>query len=102
MDHTDETLPTTDRPGSAGPWQMVLATVAVVLHLFALWLVTVSGLLAPLWAILALGAVWFAACLPLWRGLRARSPWAVAVPLGVLVVWTLVMVAGDVLLGWTA
>lgn len=85
-----------------GPLRLLLGGAAVLLHVFALWLVSVSGLLAPLWAILALGAAWLTACLPLARGLRRRALWVPLVPLAVLALWVAAMTLGDVLLGWTA
>lgn len=97
---TPPTAPSDAR--SRGALQLVLSVAAVLLHVFALWLVTVSGLLAPLWAILALGAVWLTACLPLARGLRQRAPWVPLVPLAVLALWVATMTLGDTLLGWTA
>ena len=64
-------------------------------------MVLVSGLIMPLWAILALGAVWAVGLVVMIR--RRSSPLAVwAVPVLTLGLWALVGWAGERYLDWTA
>lgn len=92
------TPPTTPR----GALDVVLAGLAVLLHLAAAWLVLVSGLLAPGWALLVGWALWAATTVLLVRALRGRSRLAPLLPLGLVAVWVGVLSLGDVVLGWTA
>ncbi len=93
--------PTTPTTG-ASFLTTALLVLAVALHLAAGWLVSVSGLLAPLWAILVLAAGWLGACVLLARAVRGRRRWAPLVPLGVVAAWGALMTFGDLVLGWTA
>jgi len=71
-------------------------------HLCTLPFYLASGLVAPLWAIVVLLAVWLVllgACL--WA-VRARSAWGLAVPFIAVGIWFVVLSAGEALLGWTA
>ena len=72
---------------------------ASLLHLAALPFYAAAGLLAPLWAVVALLCLWFAAGVVIVR-LR-RRPAVLAVPLISAAVWFLVVTAGEKLLGWT-
>jgi isoprenylcysteine carboxyl methyltransferase (ICMT) family protein YpbQ len=72
-----------------------------VAHLGVGFVVLVSGLIMPLWAILALGAVWAVGLVVMIR--RRSSPLAVwTVPVLTLGLWALTGWAGERLLDWTA
>lgn len=98
----NDTVPSVREPSGRSPLDLLLGVVAVLLHLLALWLVLVSGLVAPLWAIVVLGVVWLAACYPLLRGLRAGARWGVLVPLALVAFWFAFITFGEAVLGWTA
>ena len=72
---------------------------ASLLHLAALPFYAAAGLLAPLWAVIAVLCLWVAAGAVIVR-LRHR-PVVLAVPLISVAVWYLVVTAGENLLGWT-
>lgn len=91
-----------DTSTPTAPLTTALVVLAIALHAVAGWLVSVSGLLAPLWAIVLLAAVWLGACVPLVRAVRARARWAPLVPLAFFALWFATMTAGDLALGWTA
>lgn len=90
-----------DQRWPRGPLQIVLGALAVLLHLAGLWLVLVSGLVAPLWAIVVLGIVWLGACVPLVLGLRDGRRWVPLVPLGFAFLWFAAVNLGEIVLGWT-
>ena len=61
-----------------------------------------SALVAPLWAVAVLVALWLVQFVLACRWF-SRRPYAVlAMPVVALVVWLSAIVAGDALLGWTA
>jgi hypothetical protein len=60
-----------------------------------------SGLLAPLWAIVALYAIWAAAVAGLVLLARTRPFATLLVPIANIAVWWLVMTTGERILGWT-
>ncbi|MFG1947185.1 hypothetical protein [Nonomuraea sp. NPDC048826] len=62
---------------------------------------TSSGLMAPLWAVIALFAVWLALLAAAVMAVRARSPWGLLVPVVSLAFWWCAMSAGEAFLGWT-
>lgn len=66
------------------------------------WMYLVSGLVAPMWAVIALLVVWgviFGFAIKVW----ARHPWWVlAAPLVALAVWFVTLWVGGEFLGWTA
>ena len=79
----------------------IIVILGFVAHLGVGFVVMVSGLIMPLWAVLALGAVWAVGLVVMWR--RRSSPLAVwAVPVLVLGLWALVGWAGERYLDWTA
>ncbi len=84
-------------------WPLILARViGTVLWPPALLVYLGTPLVAPVWATFALwlAAVgWLAAAATWWRRRLIRV--AVA-PLGALIMWWLVVSAGDIFLGWTA
>ncbi len=76
--------------------------VGLVLMLVPLYWFIASGLLAPLWAIVALLALWTGALLWAIRS-RRRRPWMVlALPFALMVFWIAFISAGEAWLGWTA
>lgn len=60
-----------------------------------------SGLMAPLWASIALVVAWAATAAALVPLARRRPLATPLLPLGNLAVWWLAMTAGQRLLGWT-
>jgi hypothetical protein len=60
-----------------------------------------SGLLAPLWAILALYAIWAVAVAGLVLLARTRPFATLLVPIANIAVWWLVITTGERFLGWT-
>jgi len=76
--------------------------VGLLLFLVAGWLYSLSGLLAPLWAVAVLWVVWVILLIALIRVWRSR-PWMVlAAPVAAYLIWAGAMFAGDFFLGWTA
>ena len=90
-----------------GPGGRALAIIAVVLagalQLLVLVPFTVgSGLLAPLWAVVALYVLWLAAAFLLVRTARHRPLAAPLVPLANGLLLWLTITLGERWLGWTA
>jgi len=76
--------------------------VGLAAHLVMGFYYAVSGLLAPLWAVAGLLVIWVI-LLVVGLRLRNRRPWwMLAVPVADLVIWLIVITAGEVFLGWTA
>lgn len=76
------------------------AVVAALLHAVAGFFYLASGLLAPLWAIVALVALWLALTWQLWK-LRS-GPRALFIPLAAAAIWFTTMWLGERFLNWTA
>lgn len=77
--------------------------VGLLLHLLtAVFPLSASGLVAPLWAIVLLYVAWAALGLALWRASRTRPPLMLLGAPGVLALWFAALTAGERLLGWTA
>jgi hypothetical protein len=92
--------PTTrSRPSAPG---IAAIAIAAVLQLFAGFFTLTSGLVAPLWAILVLAAVWFLAVAILVRLARTRPLLTPLVPILNAVVWFGTLTFGESVLGWTA
>lgn len=64
-------------------------------------LVLVSGLIMPIWAVLALGAVWLVAVAVAIRW-RSRPSIVLSVPFAMLGIWLATAWLGDRFLDWTA
>jgi hypothetical protein len=80
-----------------------VVVVAAILQLLVLVPFTIaSGLLAPLWAVIALHLLWLTATVVLVRFARTRPFVTPAVPVANAALLWLVLTLGDVLLGWTA
>lgn len=88
--------------GRGGGMAAVAVTAAIVGQLVVLVPFTVaSGLLAPLWAIALLYAVWVAAALALIPVARRRPLAAPLVPVANAVLLVAILAAGAAWLGWT-
>lgn len=74
----------------------------LLLFVVASWLYAVSGLIAPIWGVGLLWAIWLgflSILIKVWRS----SPWKVlAVPIVAYVTWATVMLVGEFVLNWTA
>jgi hypothetical protein len=82
--------------------QVVAWWIGLVGHLAVLPWYAASGLLAPLWAVVGLLAIW-AVLLLLGLRLRTTRPlWMLGVPVLAVAIWFGAMSAGDAFLGWTA
>jgi hypothetical protein len=80
----------------SGPWIGMAGLVCV------LWLYGASALVAPLWAVAVLVALWLVQFALACRWF-SRRPYAVlAMPVVALVVWLAVVFAGEALFAWTA
>jgi hypothetical protein len=90
--------PTTRR---RAPGFVLLATLALALHAAVAFPYLVSGLVAPLYGILALWAVWAAFLALIVQLLRTRPAWALVVPPVALAVWFAALSLGEALLGWS-
>jgi hypothetical protein len=90
-----------EAPRGATVTRFLLAGIGAVLHVLVGVVVFVSSLVAPVWAVAALGTAWLAAALWAWRMWRSwpLAPLAAATGTGLL--WVVVLSLGDALLGWT-
>ncbi|HEX8487745.1 MAG TPA: hypothetical protein VF642_04295 [Propionibacteriaceae bacterium] len=61
-----------------------------------------SGLMAPLWAVVVLMAVWLALFVLGCLWFRRRPWWTLPLPVVALLIWLGTMTAGEAWLGWTA
>ena len=85
--------PTSDR---------LILVLAVVAHLGAGIFYAAAGLLAPLWAVLLLWALWVVLLWVLVRTWRRRPLLCLVVPVVAVAVFFAVITLGEQLLGWTA
>lgn len=85
--------PTSDR---------LILVLAVLAHLGAGIFYAAAGLVAPLWTVLLLWALWLGLLWLLVRLWRRRPLMALLVPLGALAFFFAAITAGEQLLGWTA
>lgn len=80
----------------------VAGWVGMVLLLFPLYWFAASGLLAPLWAVIGLLLLWAATvAFGLMVIRRRRGWWVLALAPALMIIWFLVMSAGEAFLGWT-
>ena len=79
----------------------VVAVAAVGQFIVLVPFTVASGLLAPLWAIVALYAIWAAAAAGLVLLARTRPFATPLVPIVNMALWWLVMTIGERFLGWT-
>ena len=80
---------------------MLWFALACVLHLAAGFFYISSGLVAPLWGVLLLLAIWLVLAVYLAR-IRRTGPKTLLVPVAAAAIWFLVLWIGQSLLGWTA
>lgn len=82
--------------------QRVGRWVGILLMLVVGWLYLVSGLVAPLWAVVSLLAVWAAVFSVAMRAWNSK-PWLIlAAPFLLFLFWAVAIWAGGQFLGWTA
>ena len=84
------------------PSGLMIGLVGFALHVVVGVFIFFSTLVAPPWAVAALLVVWLVALYVGGRRWQARPWMAIVLPLGMFVVWMLVLWLGDVFLGWTA
>lgn len=94
--------PSAERTGARPVGPLVLAVLAALAHLVVGFFYLVSGLVAPLWAIVALLVWWVVLAWWLVRLALRRSWWTPAVPVVAFGTWVAVLTLGERLLGWTA
>lgn len=88
--------------GSGRALSLVVAGVAMAALVVVGFFYVASGLVAPLWAVVALMIVWLALVL---IGIRWfwRHPWRLpALPVVAVLLWWGVLTLGERLLGWSA
>lgn len=86
------------RRRAVGP--LVVAAVSGVVHLVVGYFYLVSGLVAPLWAVLLLLVWWVVLAWLLLRLALRGSWWTPAVPLVAIVTWLAVLSVGGAFLDW--
>jgi hypothetical protein len=80
-----------------------LLILAIVLHAGVGFVYLVSGLVAPLWGVLLLVALWLGLSMVLVQGLRRGDPWrALLVPITGAALWFVVVRGLGTLFDWTA
>ena len=89
-------------PSRTGRGPVVLGVVAGLAHLVPGYLSLVSGLIAPLWAVVAMVVVWALLAWALVVIVRRRSWWSPVVPLAGMAFWVTAITVGENVLGWTA
>ena len=82
--------------------QVLLATVGVGAHFIVGFFILVSGLAAPLWAVVALLVVWGALLVQGIRWWRITPLVAIALPVAMFLIWVVALAAGGALLDWSA
>ncbi|MFC7246635.1 hypothetical protein ACFQO7_29495 [Catellatospora aurea] len=80
----------------------VVRVLGVLAHLVLLPFYLASGLVAPLWAVIVLVAVWAALLVLAIRWWRTRPLLVPLAPVVALAVWFAGISAGEAWLGWTA
>jgi hypothetical protein len=95
MGMTDQST-TTARSGGV-PWWL-----GFVVHLLILPWFASTGLVAPGWAVAVLLAAWVVLLLVGLRLRTTRPLWMLAIPVLDVLVWFVLISAGDRWLGWTA
>ena len=78
-----------------------IVTIGFILELAVGILILVSGLIMPIWAVIALGVVWLVGLVIAIRW-RRKPAVVLAVPLAMIAIWAATAWAGDALLDWTA
>ena len=83
------------------PLDTVLTVLGFAAHGVVGFFVAASGLMAPLWAVMVLAAVWVVGLVVMIRG-RSSLAIVIGVPLAMAAVWVATMWAGGEFLDWTA
>jgi hypothetical protein len=84
------------------PWFVVAVVLAVLAQLVVGYFYLVSGLVAPLWAVVALLVCWAVLTVAGVRLAQRRSYLVLLVPVLAAATWFAVMWFGGAVLGWTA
>lgn len=74
----------------------------LLLMLVVGWFYLVSGLVAPLWAVIGLLIVWGVVLVLGLREWNTRPLWILAAPLALMIFWAVVIWAGGQFLDWSA
>lgn len=85
----------------SAPVRRVASWLGLLGHLAVLPYYLASGLVAPLWAIVLLLLAWLGLLALAVLAVRARSAWALLIPVAALAVWWAGITAGELFLGWT-
>jgi hypothetical protein len=81
---------------------LLFALIGLGLMAFVGVFVFASTLIAPFWAVAAMGLVWLVGAVWAWTRWRRSMFAPLLAAVGVGVVWIVVVNLGDALLGWTA
>jgi hypothetical protein len=96
----------TTRAGTSTASSAVVIRAAAVVAMLALLVLApfffAAGLVAPLWAVITLVAVWVALFVLGCLWWRRRPLWTLVLPVVALLVWWGGITAGETWLGWTA
>lgn len=84
------------------PTHLLFALIGLALMVVVGLFVFASTLIAPLWAVAVMGAMWLAAGLWAWRRWRDSMFAPLIAAIGVGVLWIVIVNLGDAVLGWTA
>jgi len=87
--------------GSSSVARDIVVVIGFILELGLGILVLVSGLIMPIWAVVALGVLWIVGLIVAIRW-RRNAAVVLAVPLAMIGIWVATAWAGDALLDWTA
>lgn len=82
--------------------QRIGRALGLALMLVVGWFYLVSGLVAPLWAVIGLLVVWGVVLVLSLREWNTRPLWILAAPFGLMLFWVIVIWAGGQFLGWSA
>ena len=84
------------------PTHVLFSLIGAALHLVIGVFVFASTLVAPLYAVVALGTVWLVAALWAWRRWRRSMFAPLLASIAVAVLWIGVLTCGEAVLDWTA
>lgn len=82
--------------------QRVGRVLGLLLMLVVGYIYLVSGLVAPMWAVIALLLIWAVVFVLGIREWNSRPLWILAAPFALFVFWAVVIWAGGQFLGWSA
>lgn len=83
-------------------WARLLGWLGLAGHAVVFFWYLASGLVAPLWAVIALLVVWAVLLVVAIRLLRTRPVLVLLVPVVAYIIWFAAISAGEAWLGWTA